>query len=111
MHIDQYEFGRIVIDGKTYSQDVIIFPESIQDSWWRKSGHDLIEEDLEEVFAVTPPRLVVGTGAYGIMSVSDEVRERCEEADIELVVQKTADAVRTFNESPAGTVAALHLTC
>ena len=39
MKIDSYSFGRIVINGKTYTSDVIIFPDKVDASWWRKEGH------------------------------------------------------------------------
>lgn len=35
MAIEDYEFGRITIDGATYTSDVIIRPEGVDDSWWR----------------------------------------------------------------------------
>jgi hypothetical protein len=37
--IDKYSFGSITIDGRTYDTDVIIYPERIDDRWWRKEGH------------------------------------------------------------------------
>jgi hypothetical protein len=39
--IDNYEFGSITINGKTYNNDVIIRAEEfLNDKWWRKEGHD-----------------------------------------------------------------------
>jgi len=49
MKIDQYAFGKIVIDGKTYTSDVIIYPEKVDASWWRKEGHRLQPADLEKI--------------------------------------------------------------
>ena len=46
MHIDSYEFGRIVVDGRAYSQDLILLPDGIQDSWWRQESHLLQIADL-----------------------------------------------------------------
>ena len=42
MRIDRYAFGNIVIDGKAYTKDVIIFPDRVYSPWWRKDGHFLI---------------------------------------------------------------------
>ena len=36
LHIDEYSFGRISVSGKNYSADLIIFPDHIQENWWRK---------------------------------------------------------------------------
>jgi len=39
--IEHYSFGRIVIDGKEYTKDLIIYPDKIRANWWRKEGHKL----------------------------------------------------------------------
>jgi len=49
MHIDSYQFGKIVIDGITYQQDIIIFANRVQPDWWRAQGHSLAPQDLESV--------------------------------------------------------------
>ena len=51
MHIDSYQFGKIVVDGTSYTSDVIILGKTIVSNWWRKQGHLLSAEDLEAVFA------------------------------------------------------------
>jgi len=112
--IDEYSFGRIVIDGKTYRQDVIVFPDRVKSDWWRKEGHSLCLEDLEEVLRDPPEVLVVGTGYVVLMRVPREVREKLEEMGIRVVVEKTGKAYRTFNKllsEGRRVVAALHLTC
>jgi hypothetical protein len=67
MQIDHYTFGRIGIGGRDYDADVIIFPDHVQERWWRQEGHRLAQEDLETVVANTPQMLVIGTGYYGCM--------------------------------------------
>ena len=49
MKIKSYEFGRIEIDGNVYTRDVIIYGNRINSSWWRKEGHYLQVEDIEEI--------------------------------------------------------------
>ena len=112
--IDEYSFGRIVIDGKTYRQDVIVYPDRVKPNWWRREGHSLCLEDLEEVLRDPPEVLVIGTGYVGLMRVPREVREKLEEMGIRVVVEKTGKAYRTFNKllsEGRRVVAALHLTC
>lgn len=111
--IDHYDFGRISIDGKSYNNDLIIFPDKIRDDWWRKEGHKLHIEDLKEVLEVRPEVLVVGTGYSGLMKVPSETRRYIESKGIELTAQKTAEACKTFNSLAKSrrVVAALHLTC
>ena len=114
MKITDYEFGRIGVEGKTYTSDVIIYPEKVRDSWWRKEGHRLHLEDLEEVISAKPELLIVGTGYYGNMVVPKETLTRLESEGIKVRVAPTGEAVKLFNQlqrEAAVIVAALHLTC
>ncbi len=112
--IESYSFGRIVVDGKEYTTDLIIFPDRVKDKWWRKEGHRLHIEDIEEVAEERPDVLVVGTGYSGLMRVPAETKRRIEEMGIELIIQPTKQAYKTYNKlikSGKEAVAALHLTC
>ena len=114
MHIDSYQFGKIVIDGVTYNSDVIILGDSVQSNWWRKQGHSLSAEDLQSIIAEAPSVLIVGCGASGLMKVPEQTRQVLQEHDIQLQALDTDKAVQRFNElSQAGenVAAALHLTC
>jgi hypothetical protein len=112
-HIDDYRFGRIVIDGRPYTSDVIVYSGRVEDSWWRKRGHALCLEDIAEVLQRKPEVLVIGTGSAGIMRVDRSVVEEIEKRGIEVVIDRTAPACRTFNRLlPRKDVAgAFHLTC
>lgn len=114
MHIDQYRFGHIDIAGHGYDADVIIFPDRVQASWWRRQGHRLAPEDLRTVLAERPEVLVVGTGYDGRMQVPGETVDVLRGAGIDVRVAKTGAAVGQFNRLQrecARVVAALHLTC
>mgnify|MGYP006308879883 CR=1 FL=1 len=111
--IEEYSFGLMVVDGKTYTNDLIIFPERIQPEWWRESGHSLCREDIEEILEEKPDVLVIGTGSSGVMDVPPETMKLIREEGIELVIEPTARAVDAYNRiSPLRpTVGAFHLTC
>ena len=112
--IDSYSFGRIVIDGRSYTADVIVFPNRVVDSWWRKEGHRLDIEDLKEVFEEKPEVLIVGIGSWGLVRVPTETRDYVKSKGIELIIQRTKEACETYNrlkQSERKLVAALHLTC
>jgi len=111
--IDSYQFGLIVINGKKYTSDVIIFPDRVRDNWWRKTGHQLCLDDIAEVLTENPEVLVVGTGASDLMKVLPEVRQVVEAQGIELIVEATDKACHTYNQlcRSRRAVAALHLTC
>ncbi len=112
MKIQDYSFGRIKIEGQTYTKDVIILPERVFSPWWRKEGHRLSMEDLSEALNARPEVLIIGRGYAGVMRVPDELVKALQERGIDVVVQKTRDAVKTFNNIEGKRVAAaLHLTC
>jgi hypothetical protein len=113
MKIEHYSFGKITIDGKTYTSDVIIYPERVDSSWWRKEGHVLHIEDLHDVLNAKPAIVVVGTGFFGIMKVPEETIVYLESKGIEVHAARTGKAVELFNTFQTGKkmVAVFHLTC
>ena len=114
MHIDSYQFGKIVIDGTAYNSDCLILGESVQAHWRRKQGHLLTAEDLEPIIAAKPATVVVGCGASGLMKISDDIGQVLREHGIELFTANTHKAVARFNELTGegqNVAAALHLTC
>lgn len=112
MKVDSCSFGRIVIDGKSYSKDVIIFPHRVFSPWWRSEGHLLQMDDLAEVLKEKPAILVVGSGYSGVMRVPRKLVEELHSLGVEVRTEKTPDAVNVFNNiSGKKVIAALHLTC
>ncbi len=111
--IESYRFGRILIDGRSHSKDVIILPNRVIGNWWRQEGHALRPADLEAVFESAPEVLVVGQGSSGLMRVTQDARQSLRAAGIELIALPTGEAVKTYNRLCAGraVAAALHLTC
>jgi hypothetical protein len=110
--IDQYEFGRIVIDGREETRDLIILPNRVVRNWWRQEGHALVVDDLREVLDELPSQLVVGTGANGRMRPDPDTIQQLQQRGVTVETLPTSQAVRRFGElDPASTAAALHLTC
>jgi hypothetical protein len=113
MHIDDYAFGKIVIDGRSYTSDVIVYPDRVDASWWRKEGHTLQEADLADVLAAEPQILVIGTGFSGIMQVPPQTEDFLRSKGIRVYIEKTGRASAIFNENKAAgkIIGAFHLTC
>ncbi|RJR34268.1 MAG: hypothetical protein C4567_15805 [Deltaproteobacteria bacterium] len=113
MRIDSYDFGQIVIDGRTYRQDLLIWPGHIKSDWWRAEGHLLQIPDVFEALSAALQVLVVGQGAYGRMEVDRELAAYLRDQGIELVARPTREACLAINQMPEGRswAAALHLTC
>jgi hypothetical protein len=114
LHIDSYQFGKIVIDGTAYNSDCLILGNCVQPHWRRKHGHLLTIEDLQSVIAAKPSVLVVGCGASGLMKISENISQILLKNDIELFKASTNKAVDKFNDLSSkgqNVAAALHLTC
>jgi hypothetical protein len=112
--IEAYDFGRVRIHGITYTNDLVILGDRIEENWWRKEGHVLHPSDIKaavEEFA--PEVVVVGTGYMGMMKVSNETRLYVQKKGIELLVEKTKEACELVNalSKSKRVLAGLHLTC
>jgi len=112
--IENYSFGQILINGKKYSSDLIIFKDYIYDSWWRKEGHNLCIDDIKEIINKKPDILIIGTGFYGLMKVPEDLIENIKSLGIgQVIIKKTGDACTEYNKlyKMSNIIAAFHLTC
>ncbi len=112
--IESYSFGRMVIDGTSYTKDVIIYPDgSILTPWWRNRGHVLEIIDLEDLIATAPEIIICGTGAMGFMRPSAALKEYLGVYNIDFIAQKSSKAVETYNQLTGNRKvgACFHLTC
>ena len=112
--IDSYVFGRMVIGGRAYTADLIIFPDGrIASSWWRLSGHRLQVADIRELIASGAEVIVAGTGASGFMRPAGELRELLASRGIVFIAEPSARAYRTYNllDAVKKVGACFHLTC
>jgi hypothetical protein len=110
--IEDYSFGRVTVDGREETHDVIVLPQRVVRNWWRRDGHALVLEDLEAVLDELPARLIVGTGADGRLRPDPDTLALLQARGIEVEALPTGEAVRLYGASnPAATAAALHLTC
>lgn len=111
--IKSYRFGEVVVDGNSYTRDVIILPDRVVSNWWRNQGHSLSVDDLAEVLSDPPEVLVIGRGTSSIMNVPAPVKSYLEEKGIEVIAESSSDAWRTYNRlrDQRKVAAALHLTC
>jgi hypothetical protein len=112
--IEKSAFGSIQIEGKNYTTDIIIYPDGrVSDNWWRRHGHRLRLEDIENLILAKPDVIVIGTGVYGRMLPDSGLEKSVKDQGIELILAPTGDAVSRFNQlqSSRKTGAGFHLTC
>ncbi|MCS7385423.1 MAG: MTH938/NDUFAF3 family protein [archaeon GB-1867-005] len=115
--IENYAFGLMVINGVKYTGDLIILPNGeVKANWWRIEGHVLHLDDLRDILDLDelPEVLVIGSGYSGLMRVPEKVVEKLNSRGIEVIIERTGIAWRTFNRLFNGgqrVAAAFHLTC
>ena len=131
--IEEYHFGSITIDGKTYNHDVEVHwspKESLRDpsgqavevlKWWRKESHVIDVEDVKRAIDQNPEVIIIGTGESGMAEVTEETKREMKLKGIELIIDTTEEAVKTFNvilEESKGeegeqkrVIGLFHLTC
>jgi hypothetical protein len=110
--LTDYSFGSLTVDGERYTRDLIVLPDRVVSDWWRREGHSLAIEDLEDVMDELPGRLILGCGAHGRLEPPRPVLEQLRARGVEVEAMPTAEAVERYGElDPKQTAAALHLTC
>lgn len=113
-HIDSCSFGRIRVDGKDYTQDLLVFPEKQVVDWWRKDQHRVSYYDVKEVIRRKPDMLIVGTGTLGNLKLDASTRKLVQKYNITIREEKTQSAIvlfNRFNEKGIKAAGAFHLTC
>ncbi|MCS7233663.1 MAG: MTH938/NDUFAF3 family protein [Synergistetes bacterium] len=112
--IEKYKFGTIVIDGIEYKSDVVVTPEGVFSDWWRIEGHKLHFEDIEEFLSKSViDVLIVGTGASGIMKVTEDLLKELKARGIEVIALPSQEACEIYNKlkDRKRVMGVFHLTC
>lgn len=119
--IEAYHFGSITIDGKNYNHDVEVRWTGQVLEWWRQESHIIDVKDVERAVAEGPETIIIGTGESGVARVTENAENFIKEKGIELIIDKTGEATKTFNiikeesEEEEGeqrkAIGLFHLTC
>ena len=95
--ITEFSFGRIVVEGQTCNTDIKIVQGNLEPDWWRKSGHSVEIDDVQDILGSDSEILVIGTGQPGYMRIADSLRRHLKSKNIQLIEEPTAKAIQTFN--------------
>lgn len=109
MQIEHYSFGSFVVDGKEYESDIKLVGNEVR--LWH--NHSLSLDDVKDVVNAKPSTIIIGTGSVGVVNVKQEIADFIKSKGIKLIIAKTAQACKLYNElSKKHNVAAiLHSTC
>jgi len=119
--IEEYKFGSIIIDGKTYDYDVEVRWTGEVLKWWRGESHVIDVEDVKRAVEQNPDTIIIGTGESGVARVTEDAQKFIKEKGIKLIIDLTEQATKTFNirkeesEEEEGkqekVIGLFHLTC
>ena len=97
MTIEEYKFGSITIDGKIYEYDVEVHWTGEVLKWWRGESHVIDIEDVNKAVEQNPELIIIGTGELGLVRATDKAKTEILSRGIGLIIDKTEEAVKTFN--------------
>jgi len=113
--IEEYHFGSITVDGKTYNHDLEVrrmFSKIEVLDWKRNESHIIDVEDVKRAVGQKPDIVVIGNGESGVAQVTEAAKQFIINKGIKLIIDITGKAVRIFNEGEQTNIIGLfHLTC
>ena len=95
--IEEYNFGFIKINGKDYNHDVEVRWTDEVLAWPFRERHLIGTEEVKRAIGQKPDTIVIGTGESGLAKVTEEAREEIRRNNIKLIIDRTEEAVKTFN--------------
>ena len=116
--IDKFSFGSIVIDGKKYRKDALIFADGTvkkrKGAFLMFGSHNIKKEEIEELVQAEPEMIIVGTGTDGKANLAPGIEDWAKERNLNLIVQPSHEAVAKLNElaeQKKKVAALIHITC
>jgi len=112
--IEEYHFGSLTINGKSYDYDVEVRWTDEVLKWWRQESHVIDVEDVKRAIEENPEVIVIGTGESGMAKVTNRAKEEILSRGIRLIIEKTPQAIKSFNqrkEEKKRIIGLFHLTC
>ncbi|MGB9707770.1 MAG: MTH938/NDUFAF3 family protein [Candidatus Pacearchaeota archaeon] len=115
--VNSTEFGKIVIDNKTYNYDIIIDGNGVvakrSDIGEKHYGthHLICTEEIKDLLASKPQVLIVGLGQYKACHLEQGAERICEKYGTKLIAEPTPKAIKIFNETEARKAGLFHVTC
>ena len=117
--IESTGFGYIVVDGTRFDHDVVLTPKGKVSKRQKKlskqvhgTGHVVAREELESYLEGKEcSLLVIGTGQYGALTLSEEAEAYLKGLGIPYDARPTPEAIELFNKASGKRRALVHVTC
>ena len=116
--IDDTRFGAITIEGDEFARDVIIRLSGQVEKRKKKlskaiygTSHTISLDEARHVYEKGAEQLIIGTGQYGLVALSDEAAGYLAEQDCRVELLPTPEAMRAWNEAQGQVIGLFHVTC
>jgi len=111
-------FGSITIDGVDFGHDVLIRLDGRVERRKKKlskaiygTSHTISLDEARHVYEDGAERLIVGTGQYGLVGLSDEAADYFERHGCRVDLLPSSEAIQAWNAAKGAVIALFHVTC
>jgi hypothetical protein len=116
--LEKTSFGSITIDGQEYGHDILIRLDGSIEKRAKKlskqvygTSHTLSLAEAQHTYQVGAKRLIIGTGQYGLVTLSPEAQEFFDAQGLAVVCVATPDALEAWNQAEEAVIGLFHVTC
>jgi hypothetical protein len=116
--IDQTSFGSITIEGKEFEHDVLIRMNGQIEKRKKKlskaiygTSHVLSLDEARYVYEKGTKQLIIGSGQYGNVKLSDEAASYFERKHCLVDLWPTPEAIGAWNKAEGPVIGLFHVTC
>lgn len=117
-HIDRTMFGSVTIEGEIFEYDVLIRLSGKVKKRKKKlskavygTSHTISLDEARHVYQKGAERLIVGSGQYGLVELSDEAADYLEEQGCRVDLLPMKGAIEAWNEAEGAVIGLFHVTC
>src|SRR3989344_8006502 len=96
VNIQEFKLGSFFVDSKHFIGNIKIADNKIR-YWDRPDDYTLEMDEIESVLKLSPNVIIIGTGAGGLLKVSDAIKQRILRNNIEIVIDKTQNVINLIN--------------
>jgi hypothetical protein len=116
--IDHTTFGSMTIEGSVFEHDVLIRLSGQVKKRKKKlskaiygTSHILSLDEAKHVYEDGAQRLIIGTGQYGNVRLSEEAADYFKGKHCQVELLPTPEAIRAWNEAEGTVIGLFHVTC
>lgn len=119
IHFDATGFGFVVVNGERHEHDVIVLGSGKVRKRRKKlskaasgSAHEVAAEEIaQSLHPEAGTTLVVGTGQYGVLRLTDQAADYLDAHGVRVEIAPTPEAIERFNALGGRKAALIHVTC